>query len=178
MDERVEDYVMRIRKGARQLNMEPAAICDVIINGLRPAIRMHVLLQRGAGVAPQLEELVKYARLAEAVVVTPTDNSANLLLEVMKATAASNGQQAEQLKKLTDRVAALAVIHEENQVNAIQPGSQRRNGPPSQRTYKATPQRQQRDNWARNAEVRTAEGGAKNFRQQNNEQSDGAQCGR
>ena len=74
-------------------------------------------------VAPQLEELVKYAHLSEAVVVVKADNSASLLLEVTKATAASNGQQGEQLKKLTDRVAALAVIHEENQVNAIQSGN-------------------------------------------------------
>jgi Retrotransposon gag protein len=132
-DETVDSYVTRIRKGARKLNMEPTVICDVIINGLRPSIRMHVSLQRSGTGPPQLEELVRYARLTEAVVVPPAEDSTNLLLEVMKVTAASNEQQAEQLKKLTDRVAALTEAQEERQVNAIQYSTQQRSGPPTQR---------------------------------------------
>lgn len=165
-EERVSDFVMRIRKGARRLSLDTTAICDIIVNGLRPQIRQHVLLQRGAGAAPQLEELVKFARLAEAVAVPTPDNTSNLLVEVMKAAAATNSEQAKELKGLANKVAALTLAQEDREVNAIQGPEQRGYGTPPQRVFKATPQRQQRNNWSNNSTGRTAEGGAREFRQQ------------
>ena len=178
-DERVEDFVMRIRKGARRLNMEPTAICDVILNGLSPSIRMHVLLQKGAGTNLQLEDLIKYARLAEAVVVAPPDNSSNLLLEVVKASVAANGEQAQQLKKLTDQVMSLTT-EQERSINMIQ-SSATGNGA-QQRFFKPSPQRQQREEWGKNAANRTSENSEQSFREPNAEQSGGkfacSRCGR
>ena len=109
---------------------------------------MHVLLQKGAGAVLQLEDLMKYARLAEAVVVAPPENSANLLLEVVKASVAANGEQSEQLKKLTAQVMSL-MTEQERSIDMIKSSST--GGGAQQRQYKPSPQRQQRTEWSRNA---------------------------
>jgi hypothetical protein len=163
-DEKVEDFVTRIRRGALKLKFESSAICDIIINGLKPCLRMHVLLKTGNGAAPRLEDLVKSARLAEAVVVTAPDTSSNLLLEAMKLTAASNERQAKELQQLTSKVAALSELKEDQRVNAIQNSDST-----PRKFYKSSPQRQQRTNWSQVSAGRSTEGGAKNFRESNND---------
>lgn len=177
--ERVDDYIMRIRKNARKLNLEPSTICDIITNGLRAELRMHVLLQRGSGLNPDLEDLVKYARLAEAVILPTSESSNNLLLEVMKATTASNGQQTKELRELSNKVTALTLAHEDRQINVIQ--GEARQGPsaPTQRVYKYSPQRQQKESWSQNQTSRSAAGGARGFRQQSTEENQqSGTCGR
>ena len=171
-DEKVDEFVQRIRKNARRVNLTADAIGDIILNGLKPSIRMHVLLQGGAGKPPHLEDLIKQAKLAEAVVVTNSDNSSSLLIEVMKATAATNELQARELKELSNRVAALAETHSD--VHAVS-NEIRRGENPSQRVYKNTPQQQQRNNWARTA-GRTEVNEARNDQPMHNQQR-GEPCG-
>jgi hypothetical protein len=149
-DEKVDEFISRVRKRARRLNLESTAITDIIINGLRPSIRMHVLLQKASGVGPTtLEDLVKFSRLAEAVAVQQPDTSTNLLVEVMKASAATNELQARELRELTNKVAALTMVQDNQQVNATRGGAEA----PTQRTYKYSPQREQRNNWHRSAKT-------------------------
>jgi hypothetical protein len=111
---------------------------------------MHVLLQKASGVGPTtLEDLVKFSRLAEAVAVQQPDTSTNLLVEVMKASAATNELQARELRELTNKVAALTMVQDNQQVNATRGGAEA----PTQRTYKYSPQREQRNNWHRSAKT-------------------------
>lgn len=92
-DERVEDFVTRIRKGARRLQLELPTIYDIVLHGLRPTIRMHVL-QAGADT---LDALVKAAKLAEAVLPQSSEASTAALLDVMRATVTANEKQAQKL---------------------------------------------------------------------------------
>jgi hypothetical protein len=44
-DEKVEDYTARARKMTKRINMETTSVCNAILHGQRPALRMFVLQQ-------------------------------------------------------------------------------------------------------------------------------------
>ena len=77
-DEQVEDdFVTRVRRGARRIQLADSQLVDIILNGLRPSIRLHVLQKGG----DTLNDLIKTAKLAEAVTPAPNDTTSALLLK-------------------------------------------------------------------------------------------------
>ena len=137
--EKVEDFVTRIRKSARRLDLDPKTLCDAVINGLRPKIRMFVLQQK----VDSLEELIKIAKIAEEIAPT-SDPLSTLLVESMKNTAQANEKQAAELKILSDKVAALGRVDET--FNVLQSSHQNR----VSTRRNLTPQNQQRKFYAQN----------------------------
>jgi hypothetical protein len=87
-DERVDDFVSRLKRCAKRLNITDDTLHFAVIHGLRSPIRLHVLQQ---GVQ-DLEHTLRAARIAEAR--TATDPLTALLLETIKTTtqAAENKQ--------------------------------------------------------------------------------------
>jgi len=170
-DERVEDFIARVRRGARRLSMSEIDLAGIIVHGLRPAIRMHVLQNGGS----DLNDLIKTARLAEAVAPPVSDNSTALLMEVMKASIQANEKQAKEIRALTNKVSALAVIPDHETVNMLEDARPREVRPTERRPFRQTPQMQQRNNYARNFSTRTPEGGAAGFQGNNGAQA-GAEC--
>jgi len=181
--ERVEDFVTRIRKGARRLRLEPQAITDVVLHGLRPAIRMHVL-QRGA---ENLDQLVRYAKIAEAVAPSMGETSSAALMDIMRASAVANERQAAELKTLTGKVAAL-IGGRVAGINAISGsgaapapmGTQRVtfNRQPYRQDFRASPQQQQRTNYSRMANNRQPNQGARPFVSRQPNTASGSVCDR
>jgi hypothetical protein len=177
-DERVEDFVTRIRRGARRINMGEAQLTGIVLNGLRPTIRMHVLQKGG----DTLNDLVKTAKLAEAVAPPSNDTTNALLLKVIQANAQANEKQTTEMKRLTAKIAALTEPNDGNIVNAVDRERASDQRVTAQRSFRRpTPQIQQRDNYARNFNTRTPAGGAAGFLQddqRNNRAAMGTECGR
>ena len=133
------------------------------------------VLQKGGDT---LNDMIKTARLAEAI-APPVNDSANaLLLEIMRATVQSNEKQAKEMKALTSKIAALT----SHDVNVVDNNTDQRERATVQRTYRQTPQMQQRNNYARDLNRRTPEGGATSYQQRESyderqRQSECWQCG-
>jgi len=159
-DELVEDYVTRIRKGAKRLTLDGQTVFDIVLNGLWPTVRMHVMQRH----ATTIDELIKFAKIAEAVVPTASVTS-NALMELVRASVEVGQKQADELKQLARKLAALSVAREETEKNMMT--ETRAVGPRQSggRPYRPTPQRQQLNNYGRNSYRTTPEGGAQGFRQ-------------
>lgn len=141
-DEKVEDFVTRMRKGAKRLDMEPKSLCDAVLNGLRPQIRMFVLQQK----IETLDDLIRAAKIAEAVAPTNIgDSMSTLLVQAMKASTEANKKQAEEIRELTSKFTALT--HHREKVEMIRTPNQT---PKGRFNYTQTPQNRQRFNYARN----------------------------
>jgi hypothetical protein len=97
------DYLTRLRRGARRLNVSDELLNFALVNGLRAPIKSHVLSQ-GVGT---LQDTIKSARIAEATV--STDPISALLTESIKATLEASERQAQQIKELTSQVSTLSV---------------------------------------------------------------------
>lgn len=158
--ERVDDFITRIRRAARRLNITEDMLHYAVLNGLRSPIRCHVLQQ---GVK-NLQATIDAARIAESSVAT--DPLTALLMENIKATSLAAEKQAADLRELSVKVSALSaaastsassqnVIHTPvasadsryNQTdNRSLPRSSRNY---NQRPVKQTPQRLQRQNYVR-----------------------------
>jgi hypothetical protein len=170
LDERVDDFVTRLRKGAKRLAITDEFLHFAVINGLRPNLRSQVLQQ---GVKT-LQDTIRAARIAEAS--ASTDPITALLIENMKTTSHIAQQQADDLKELSAKVSALTVTqgccavqtHAQSTASegvthrtsppmrqSPRPANRqpafRNNQPRPQRQYKQTPQRLQRENYGRNA---------------------------
>jgi hypothetical protein len=175
-EERVEDYVTRLRKAARRLELPPEVLHYAVINGLRGPIRLHVVQQ---GVK-SLDDTIRAAKVAEAAASTTPDVIPMMMLDAMKATAQASEKQAAELKQLAARVATLstaavvaAAPAEPIMAVTGQPQGQRR-------ALRPTPQNQQRQAYAQRAANRT-DGGPRSFArtdQQPQQQSQRPACGR
>ena len=179
-DERVEDFVTRLRKAARRLELPAEVLHYAVINGLRGPIRLHVVQQ---GVKT-LDDTIRAAKVAEAAASTTPDALTVLMLDAMKANAQASEKQATELKQLATRVAALtgtqAAVEATAGVDAMNRGSG--NGP--RRALLPTPQNRQRQDYAQRAATRT-EPGPRSFerpgqqpRQQPQQQQQMATCTR
>ena len=102
-NERVEDYVARMRKIASRLQFDEPVLHMAIINGLKPAVRMHVA-QQGLR---DLEQTIRAAKIAEAAGTTASDSISVALMEMMKASMKASEKQASQMQQLADTVASL-----------------------------------------------------------------------
>jgi len=87
-------------------------VFDIVLNGLQPTIRMHVM-QRNA---TTIDELIKFAKIAEAVVLQASETYNVLLMELMRASVETGQKQAEELKHLASKVAALSVTRVETEI--------------------------------------------------------------
>ena len=160
-NERVEDFVTRMRKAARRLNLTPDTLHYALINGLRGPIRLHVVTQ---GVTT-LENSIRSAKIAEAAATTSTDAVTRLMLDAMKANAAASEKQAEEIRRLTARVATLAATKaepDEHAMAVVTETTPRRPMPQggSVSQLKPTPQNRQRLNYANHRPA----GGPRSFR--------------
>jgi len=156
--------------------MSEIDLAGILVHGHRPCntcIRMHVLQNGGS----DLNDLIKTARLAEAVAPPVSDNSTALLMEGMEASIQANENQAKEIRALTNKESALTVIPEHESINMIEEARPREVRPIERRPFRQTPQLQQRNNYARNVNTRKPEGGAAGF-QGHNEAQAGAECGK
>jgi len=119
--ESVEDYMVRVRRCAKRLDMKPEAVCEAVRSGLRPSLRLAILVLKLNG----LYELVKAARVAEAVTPT-TDNALSAtVMEVMKASTKAQERQAAEMSALGNRIAKIAALEvasrdsEEARISAV-----------------------------------------------------------
>jgi hypothetical protein len=101
-EERVDDFVTRLKRCARRLNITDDTFHHAVLHGLRGPIRLHVLQQ---GVT-DLEQTLRAARIAEAS--TAADPLTSLLLETIKTTTNMAEKQAADIKELSAKVSALA----------------------------------------------------------------------
>jgi Retrotransposon gag protein len=157
-DEQVEDFVTRVRRGARRIKLADTQLVDIILNGLRPSIRLHVLQKGG----DTLNDLIKTAKLAEAVAPVSNDTTNTLLLKYMQSNAQANERQSNEMKNLMTKIAALTEQNEQMTINALNP-NQAREIRPQQNYARPTPQNQQRYNYARDFNMRTPQGSATGF---------------
>jgi hypothetical protein len=171
-DERVDDFVIRLKRSAKRLNITDDTLHFAVIHGLRSPIRMHVLQQ---GVQ-DLEQTLRAARIAEAS--TATDSLTALLLETIKTTAEAAHKQAADIKDLSTKVSALSasgitapVIYTDNgqpATNAVGPNqthpvhrtteNYQHNGNFRPRVVKQTPRNIQRASYAQQTANRRSVG--------------------
>ncbi len=172
-DESVEEFVTRVRRGARRINLAETQLADIILNGLRPSIRMHVLQRRG-----DLTDLIKTAKLAEAVAPPSNDTTNALLLKYIQKSVEANEKQSDEIQKLTSKINALTRHNEETDINAVE--TNKTNIGQQQRFVRQTPQNLQRANYARDFNTRTPQGSAAGFlpRARINFNANDAECDR
>ena len=176
--ERVEDFVTRMRKVARRLDITPDTLHYAVINGLRPELRLAVVSK---GVT-NLESSISTAKLAESAAITNADAVSRLLLDAMKSNALAAEKQAAEIRSLTSQVAAMSAARLDagGPRMASLPATTARDGRPFQapRPLRPTPQNQQRMNYANTRPV----GGPRSFtpaRAPGNQQTPQAKpCGR
>jgi hypothetical protein len=160
-EERVDDFITRLKRCARRLNITDDTFHHAVLHGLRGPIRLHVLQQ---GVT-DLEQTLRAARIAEAS--TAADPLTSLLLETIKTTTNMAEKQAADIKELSAKISALATSNngtmapvayaESDQLvtNAVSRNSKptfddnRRRDNFRPRVVKQTPQNIQRANYAR-----------------------------
>lgn len=102
-DERVDDFVTRLKKTASRLNIDDTMLHYALVNGLRNPLKMQVL-QFGL---KSLPETIRSARIAEAS--TSADPLAALLTETIRATARASEKQEAQINDLTAKVMSLSI---------------------------------------------------------------------
>ena len=143
-DERVEDFVTRLRKAARRLNLTPDTLHYALINGLRSSLRLAVV-QNGL---TTLDNSIRLAKIAEVAAVSNTDTVSRLTLDAMKNTALAAEKQAAEIKALASQVAALttAKVDTDRSIAPVENSSRPRTQPTRQ--LLPTPQNQQRLNYA------------------------------
>jgi len=173
-EEKVGDYVTRLRKNARHLNLDDDMLNSAVIHGLRSHIRMHIL-QKGV---TNLKDTIQAAKIAEASL--SSDPVTALLVETIKATTNAANKHEAQLQKLTSTINAMSVAPivqphtsrdhtasnsnvsaSREQVGNYNMQSARptrdwrsnsgldRRGRGGMRQYRPTPQNQQRENYVR-----------------------------
>jgi hypothetical protein len=157
----VDDFVTRLKRCARRLNITDDTFHHAVLHGLRGPIRLYVLQQ---GVR-DLQQTLRAARIAEAS--TAADPLTSLLLETIKPTTNMAEKQAVDIKELSAKVSALATSNngtvapdayaESDQLatNAVSRNNKpafddnRRRDNFRPRIVKQTPQNIQRANYAR-----------------------------
>jgi hypothetical protein len=153
--EKVADYIVRLRKLARELELQPEVLKMIILQGFRPAIQAAVI-QKGE---LDMDEMIHVAKLAESVELTSSDASAQKLLEMMKTSVEAAQKQATELQALSSKVATMSTKQNENHNNQLQERNQDvRSGERRtirQRQLKPTPQNIQRINYTRQANSQT-----------------------
>ena len=160
-NERVDDFVIRIRRAAKRVNLGEEMLHYAILNGLKPIIRNQVLAK---GVQ-SLEETLRTARIAECS--AQTDPVQSLLMETLKSNKEVADRQSLAISALANKIQTLLeplettdvrIMDRDNARGASENTPRARNNdrptqftPNSQgrRWLKPTPQRIQRQNYGR-----------------------------
>jgi hypothetical protein len=103
LDETVNDFVIRLKKTARQAQADKETVKSAFLAGLRPSIRSQVLM-RGAA---DLETALETARLAEAS--GNQEPLQSLLQDQIRLSTKAAEKQSADLMSLAARVEKLAV---------------------------------------------------------------------
>ena len=155
-NESVTAYVIRLRNIAKHVHADNEVTRHALIAGLRPQIRMQVVLKGPKTFA----DVVEIARLAEAS--SAADPLSALLEEQLRIATKSADSQSATLKTLLDRVnnltAAMQTNAAQDSFNMMDDNATDNNPhdttPPaahaSNRQRKDTPQNRQRTNYSRN----------------------------
>ena len=179
--ERVQDFVIRLRRAAKRLNLTPELTHHAFIHGLRPKLRLAVV-QQGL---KSLERSIEAAHIAEAAAESSDDPVPSLLLQALRDHTAIASKQSEDLKHLTSCVASLMAGNTQRQAIAVmtEPTAQSQQQQQPQRRFnnrplKQTPQNQQRERYAQ--QNSTHSGGQRSVSQPtvNNQQPLCRWCGR
>jgi hypothetical protein len=93
-DERVEDYVTRLRKAAKRLEFPPEVLLYAVINDLRAPIKLHVV-QSGT---ETLEKVVHNAKLAEAAATTTAETLTKVMWEAVKTNTVAKEKRPRKLR--------------------------------------------------------------------------------
>ena len=172
-NERVQDFVTRLRCAARRLNLTPDIIHYALISGLRPKIRMAVV-QNGL---KTLEQSIESACIAEAAAESSDDPVPSLLLQALRDHTAVSSKQTEDLKHLASCVASLASnANQQHQiaVTAEPPASSQPQRRFNNRPLKPTPQNLQRQNYAQHNSAHN--GGTRSVSQPTNNNIQQSRC--
>jgi hypothetical protein len=140
--EKVSDYVIRMKKLARNLEFPPAVVQMAILQGFRPAIRKQVIQKA----TDNFDEMIKSAKLAESAEDTAGDSSASALFSLMQSQISATEKHSDKLDKLSQTVAGLQA---DNSRKFYRPQNSNNFGQSSCRQLKPTPQNLQRLNYAR-----------------------------
>lgn len=161
-NENVSAYVIRLRKIAKRVNADDETLKHAFVAGLKPELRMQVLLKGNK----TFEQALETAKLAEAS--GSGDPLTALLEEQIRSSARAAEKQSAEMRELAARVDKLAVAvtsTEQYAINAVgnENRTQRavvdtsprddhvRNDYSSNRQLKDTPQNRQRANYGREA---------------------------
>jgi hypothetical protein len=149
--EKVLEYVVRMKKLARELNFQPEIIKTIILQGFRPGIKAAVI-QTGE---TDMEEMIHVAKLAESVEVASNDAVTEKLFEMMKASVEASQKQATELQTLAEKVATISSNKREEERHNFtrqertQNTQSDDNRTPRPRILKPTPRNHQRINYVR-----------------------------
>ena len=108
-DERVDDYILRIRRDANSLHIDDETLKLIVLSGLRANIRAFVM----QGNPINLTHTLELARTAEAAWVSdafPSD--VNIIAKTLSCTTEAIGRQQQDIRNLTEQVAALTAARQ------------------------------------------------------------------
>jgi hypothetical protein len=91
--EKVSDYVIRMKKLARNLEFPPAVVQMAILQGFRPAIRKQVIQKD----TDNFDEMIKAAKLSESAEEAAGDSSASALLSLMQTQISATEKHSDKL---------------------------------------------------------------------------------
>jgi hypothetical protein len=140
--EKVSDYVIRMKKLARNLEFPPAVLQMAILQGFRPAIRKQVIQKD----TDNFDEMIKSAKLSESVEDAAGDSSASALLSLMQTQISATEKHSDKLDKLSQTVGGLQA---DNSRKFYRPQNSNNFGQSSARQLKPTAQNLQRLNYGR-----------------------------
>ena len=147
LDEQASDFIARIiRISKRVPDIDESTLRYAILNGLRPAVRTHVLQAD----VKTLDELINAARVADAAVST-SDPAMSALLEEVRTSNAQHAKHNAAFQELSSRLDKLQVtsVHTDSNYTRRQvhfDDQPPRSRSPSPRRYPRQFQQQQRSN--------------------------------
>jgi hypothetical protein len=108
--EKFDDFLTRLKRGARRCEISDELLHLAVLNGLRPNIRCQIL---SSGIK-DLPETIRLARAAEATL--STDPVTALLLENMKNASQIADKQSQEIKELSAKLSAIQTTAAINQI--------------------------------------------------------------
>jgi hypothetical protein len=139
--EKVTDYLIRMKKLARNLEFSPEVLQMAILQGFRPNIRKQVI-QKDTN---NFSEVIRTAKLAESVEdSSPSDATSAALLQLMQTQISAAEKHSDKIDKLSQTVAGLQA---ESNRKFYRPQGDNNFGQSRVRALKDTPQNAQRLNY-------------------------------
>jgi hypothetical protein len=136
--EKVADYLIRMKKLARNLEFSPEVLHMAILQGFRPNIRKQVIQKD----TENFDEVIRTAKLAESVEdSSSSDATSAALLQTMQSQISAAEKHSDKLDKLSQTVAGLQA---DSNRKFYRPQNDNSFGQSRARALKPTAQNQQR----------------------------------